>query len=139
MPHPKTIANEENKGIEIKEEKWREGFRDKFQLSFFATEDWEYDYKNNLTEFQFRSWQERNTNIAKTKQYMIESFISNLLLSQRQELEAKHADECNGHIEKYKKELEAKLNEELPREKSTYIGSEDDECRRISYHNQGYM
>lgn len=52
-----------------------ERFIDIFSLGFFATENWEYDYKDNPSEFQFRSWQETQTNIAKTKQDMLLSFI----------------------------------------------------------------
>jgi len=58
---------------------WTVEFGEKFSLSFFATEDWNYDFKNNPSEFQFKSWQEKNTNIAKTKQEMLKSFIRSLL------------------------------------------------------------
>lgn len=50
-------------------------FLEKFPLSFFATENWQYDYENNPSEWQFKSWQKNQENIAKTKADMIYSFI----------------------------------------------------------------
>ena len=59
----------------------KEEFEKKITLSFFAKEDWEYDYKNNPSEFQFRMWQEKMTNIAKTKQDIVSSFQKSDILS----------------------------------------------------------
>lgn len=56
-------------------------FDERFPLSFFATEDWEYDFKDSPSEFQFRSWQEKQTNIAKTKREMLIAHISQTRLS----------------------------------------------------------
>lgn len=54
---------------------WEE-FNRYFPLSFFATKDWEYDYKNPPSELQFKMWQEQSTNIAKGKQQEVFNFIS---------------------------------------------------------------
>lgn len=64
----------------------KEEFIEKFNLSFFATQDWEYDYRDKPSEFQFKSWQEKQTNIVKTKQDMIYSFYHQSTISLLKEI-----------------------------------------------------
>jgi len=60
-------------------EEIREKFNEKFPMDFFATQDWNYDFDKDPSEFQFKSWQEKQTNIALTKQDMLYNYWLSVL------------------------------------------------------------
>lgn len=57
----------------------REKIDERFPLSFFATKDWQYNSNKKPSEWQFRSWQENETNKALTKAEMFKAYTDTLI------------------------------------------------------------
>jgi hypothetical protein len=123
MPHPNPIANEENKRIEIKEEiiekladiehqrwiDWQKYLHSKCRRNspnfmYFPIEDFDRWERQIATPYSELTEKEKDSDRHQVERYL--PIIKQLLLSQRQE-------------------LEAKLNKKLPREKIPSCGNKD--------------